>query len=114
MNIPTDVPSLVRGARHGMSQRAFAKAIGATQSMISRYERGLSSPPIDVVNSCMHIVHQSDGEVDHISVEELVLKVSTRLNGPNFRPLRLVIAQLIDGVTTGVAIKPQVTERGKK
>lgn len=114
MNTFTDVPSLIRGARQGMSQKSFAKAIGATQSMVSRYERGLSSPPVEVINSCMHIMHYSSSEVDQPSAEELALRVSSKLNGPDFAPLRFVIAQLIDGVTIRTAGDPQVGKRGKR
>lgn len=32
-----------------MTQEEFAKLIGTTQTMVSKYEKGLSAPPIEVI-----------------------------------------------------------------
>lgn len=113
MSLFNDVPSLIREARRGMSQRAFAQAIGATQSMVSRYESGVSSPPATVLNACMQLMHQSDAHAEVISAEQLASKVVRRLGKPGHARLRFVIAQLIDGVTTTSSSKRPIEGRNK-
>lgn len=113
MSAFTDVPSLIRGARRNMSQRAFARAIGATQSMVSRYERGMSSPPASVLNACMQLMHQKDVPAEGVSAEQLASMVMTNLGKPGHAPLRLVIAQLIDGVMMASGAE-RINNKGKK
>lgn len=69
--------------------------------MVSRYERGVSSPPATIVNACMHLMHHSDAHLENVSIEQLASRVVKKLEGPAFARLRFVIAQLIDDVTTG-------------
>lgn len=49
---------LVRRARHasGLNQAGFAKKVGKSQGVVSRYEQGHVSPPGEVVMHCMHIL----------------------------------------------------------
>lgn len=114
MSTFNDVPSLIRGARQNMSQRAFAQAIGATQSMVSRYERGVSSPPRMVLNACMRLVHHGDATSTSISAEQLATKVIQNLAKPKDARLRVVIAQLIDGVTMAPVADEQPILQGNK
>lgn len=96
-----------------MSQRAFAHAIGATQSMVSRYERGLSNPPAAVVNACMQLMHQEDASIGDISAEQLASKVINNLTKPGYARLRSIIAQLIDGVTIDISADRMIKRRTK-
>ncbi len=106
MSIFNDVPTLIKEARRGMTQREFAEFTGATQSMISRYERGLSNPPAEIINRCMHIVHQRGTELPSaITADQLATQIKERLQAPMFDRFRVVIAQLIEDVTLGVAEK---------
>lgn len=107
----SDLPSLVRQARRNQTQREFAKTIGATQSMVSRYERGVSSPPVGVVNACMHQMHTHGETADEMSVEQLASLVINRLGSPEFAAMRVAIAQLINGVSTGIQARQAKTKR---
>jgi LysR family transcriptional regulator, nitrogen assimilation regulatory protein len=55
------VGELVRTARGRRSQKEFADLLGVEQSSVSRYESGKASPPVSVIDACMHLVH-SDGD----------------------------------------------------
>jgi transcriptional regulator with XRE-family HTH domain len=50
--------ALVRRARrhNGDSQKEFARRLGKSQAVISRYEAGKVDPPGGVVMQCMHIL----------------------------------------------------------
>lgn len=51
---------LVQRARRasGLNQADFAKKVGKSQGVVSRYEQGLVSPPGEVLMHCMHILEK--------------------------------------------------------
>ncbi len=52
LNINWDTQALgqrIRGIRGKLSQREFAGKIGVTQVEVSRYERGMRTPPVDIL-----------------------------------------------------------------
>ncbi len=51
---------LVRHARRasGLNQANFAKKLGKSQGVVSRYEQGRVSPPGEVVMHCIHILEK--------------------------------------------------------
>jgi transcriptional regulator with XRE-family HTH domain len=51
----------VQRARHasGLSQANFAKKMGKSQGVVSRYEQGHVSPPGEVLMHCMHILEKN-------------------------------------------------------
>jgi LysR family transcriptional regulator, nitrogen assimilation regulatory protein len=52
------IGEIIRTARNGRSQKAFADLLGVKQSSVSRYESGRVSPPAAVIDACMQLVHQ--------------------------------------------------------
>ncbi|GLU33240.1 LysR substrate-binding domain-containing protein [Trinickia caryophylli] len=52
------IAELIRQARSGRSQKAFAALLGIEQSSISRYERGSAHPPAAVIEACMRLVRE--------------------------------------------------------
>ena len=63
-NMPNKLRSetalLIQRARHasGLNQANFAKKLGKSQGVVSRYEQGLVSPPGEVIMHCMHILEK--------------------------------------------------------
>ena len=59
---PPQAAGLVVAARRrlGLKQGEFAKCIGKSQAVVSRYERGQVDPPGEVIMRCMHIMSQSN------------------------------------------------------
>lgn len=89
---PADV---VKRARRCVNetQRAFAKRLNSRQSLISKYERGLVSPPSGILIHCMNLA----GVTINASTSELELHqlISQRLAGDDKAAARHVVAQLI-------------------
>src|SRR6516225_6405464 len=54
------IGEIIRKARNGRSQKAFADLLGVRQSSVSRYESGKASPPASVIDACMRLVHQTN------------------------------------------------------
>jgi len=52
---------VVRKARGllGLNQKDFAKLLGSTQPLVSKYEAGKVAPPSHLLMHCLHIVEQS-------------------------------------------------------
>jgi LysR family transcriptional regulator, nitrogen assimilation regulatory protein len=59
------IGEIIRTARNGRSQKAFADLLGVKQSSVSRYESGRASPPAAVIDACMQLVHQLNDENPH-------------------------------------------------
>lgn len=91
----TKVAELVRAARKGRSQKQFADMLGIRQSSVSRYESGKASPPVNVIERCMHLVH-TEVAVQVPSAEELANQIRVELAGPKFGHVRIALSQLID------------------
>jgi ribosome-binding protein aMBF1 (putative translation factor) len=58
--LPPNLATLVRQARieSALSQVEFARKLGKSQAVVSRYEAGNVSPPGEVVMHCMHILEK--------------------------------------------------------
>ncbi|TXI48876.1 MAG: helix-turn-helix domain-containing protein [Lysobacter sp.] len=75
---PTRLARLVRDARRSiaLNQADFARILGKTQSVVSRYEDGSVEPPGSVVMHCIHILERGldppgpDGNMALGAVEE--------------------------------------------
>ena len=89
------VEELIRAARNGRSQKEFADLLQIDQSMVSKYERGKASPPISVINRCMHLVHTSEGEAAP-SAEQLAERVRVTLADPDLGQVRFALSRLVD------------------
>jgi transcriptional regulator with XRE-family HTH domain len=88
---PAEIVYLARMAL-GESQRAFAARLETRQSLISKYENKVVSPPADLVIQCMNLLEGPDGGV---STEDLVMLVKQRLNGERMGQARQAVAQMI-------------------
>ncbi|MDQ8022201.1 MAG: helix-turn-helix transcriptional regulator [Moraxellaceae bacterium] len=89
------VGELVRMARNGRSQKDFAALLGVRQSSISRYESGSASPPVEVIEQCMRLVHTVEADRSP-TAEELAQRVRTALADPSHAEARLALAKLVD------------------
>lgn len=93
----TTVAELVRTARNGRNQKDFARELGVKQSSVSRYECGKSSPPLDVIEHCMRLVHTA--ATDHApTADELAERIRIRLAGAELGHVRIALARLIDAL----------------
>ncbi len=91
----SSVGELIRAARGGRSQKDFADLLGVQQSSVSRYEGGKASPPINVIEHCMRLVHTADGE-DAPTAEQLADRVRVALADPNLGHVRSALSRLVD------------------
>ena len=89
------VEEIIRAARNGRSQKEFADLLQVDQSMVSKYERGKASPPISVINRCMHLVHTAEGEAAP-SAEQLAERVRVTLSDPDLGQVRFALSRLVD------------------
>ena len=89
------VEEIIRAARNGRSQKEFADLLQVDQSMVSKYERGKASPPIGVINRCMHLVHTAEGEAAP-SAEQLAERVRVTLADPDLGQVRFALSRLVD------------------
>lgn len=93
--IISSVSELVRAARNGRSQKEFASLLGVKQSSVSRYESGKASPPINVIEQCMRLVH-TVGLDDAPTAEQLADRVRVALADPDMRQVRSALSRLVD------------------
>jgi len=92
----TKVKDLIRRARGKTSQKQFAKQLGKSQGLLSKYEKGLVNPPSDVIEKCLDILDvNTDAD---ISSEELAKRIRMELRGMDFSFTRKTIAALLDGI----------------
>lgn len=91
----TKVAELVRAARDGRSQKEFADLLGVKQSSISRYESGKASPPVSVIEHCMHVAH-TQGIIEAPTADQLAERVRMALADPGFDQVRAALSRLVD------------------
>ena len=103
--IISSVSELVRAARNGQSQKQFASLLGVKQSSVSRYESGKASPPINVIEQCMRLVH-TVGPDDAPTAEQLADRVRIALADPDMRQVRAAVFINIDAVPARSASRP--------
>ena len=88
------VQTIIRKARGESSQLEFAVRLGKTQGLISKYERGLVSPPAETLDQCMDILQMNTQ--DDISAEALAMKIKKKLQSPDSSEIRHAISVLVD------------------
>ena len=93
------VAELVRAARNDLNQKNFADVLGVKQSSVSRYESGKASPPINVIEHCMRLVH-TQGIAEAPTAEDLADRVRTGLADPGLDQVRFALSRLIDAFVT--------------
>lgn len=98
MTAVKSVEELVRAARNGRSQKEFADLLEVDQSMVSKYERGKASPPINVINRCMHLVH-TEGDDVAPSAEQLAERIRLTLAPSDLAQVRSALSRLVDAFT---------------
>ena len=93
-HLPTP-DDLVREARRRVceTQEMFAKRVGSTQPLVSKYESGGVAPPASVLMHCIHIL---DGGISEtVSEGQLAKLVKERLRGRDNAAIRGAVAKLI-------------------
>lgn len=88
----------------GMSQFDFGNEIGKSQSVVSKYEKGLADPPPEVVSHCMTIVMRHHG-IEDVSFEQIIQKLRRAKSLPTAPCLYQAIDVLIDSFALSANIK---------
>lgn len=67
-NFPTSQGELIKAARGGETQAAFAKRLGVNKSSLSRYESEKLGAPTNVLNYCLRAVADqlNDGQASAV------------------------------------------------
>lgn len=97
------VGELVRAARNGRSQKDFAALLGVKQSSVSRYESGKASPPINVIEHCMRLVHTASSNAPP-TAEQLADRVRVALADPDLGQVRSALSRLVDAFASEHAL----------
>ncbi len=90
-----NIPQLIKMARNGRSQAAFARELGVQQPTLSRYEKGEANPKAHVIEKCMRLVHWAD-QIPAPTVDELANKIKVQLGRNDQAQLRMALSNLID------------------
>ena len=89
---------IVRKAREfkGLSQQEFGRQIGRTQTVVSKYERGETPVPGEIVIQCMSLL----GVLDEVSpsADDVAELVRTVLGDPKKSKLRRAVAGLVRSI----------------
>lgn len=94
----TKVQNIIRDARGDRNQSDFARLLGKSQGLVSKYERGIVNPPADVLEKCMDILQMHNG--GDVNTETLAKRVRSELSAPEMAYARKTIAALLDGLRT--------------
>ena len=89
------VEELIRAARDGRSQKEFADLLKVDQSLVSKYERGKTNPPISFINQCMHLVHTAADD-DVPTADQLAERIRAALADPDLWQARSALSRLVD------------------
>ena len=93
------IPEIIKLARKrdDLSQVEFARKLGKTQALISKYEKGDVMPPGDVLQKCQDMIgmHKSSERTEDISAEELGKTVINNLNSKKAAKLRKALYVLL-------------------
>lgn len=87
------VSDLIKEARKPKNQADFARDVGKTQALISKYENGSANPPMSVVNKCLKIIH--DRNDSDVSSNKLAKRLK-KLNDPAHLHIRKVIESMLN------------------
>lgn len=91
------VRGIIKAARAGQTQHAFAAQLGIRQDLLSKYETGRVNPPAAIVETCMRLVHTGSGNIPP-SADAIAKKIRLELASPEFASARAAIANLIDAL----------------
>lgn len=80
-----------------LNQIDFAKKLGKTQSVLSRYESGSVNPPSEVIMHCMHILNISSTAENSDNVDEIIQKIKA-LSGEKHSDLRKALNIFLDNL----------------
>ena len=91
---------IVKRARlfSGLSQLEFAQQIGRSQTVVSKYERGGTAIPSEIVMRCMVLLGLLNG-MQAPSADEVAKLVRESLNDPNLSDVRRALAELVKSIT---------------
>jgi len=89
------VEELIRVARDGRSQKEFADLLKVDQSLVSKYERGKTNPPISFINQCMLLVHGAADD-DVPTADQLAERIRAAMADPDLRQARSALSRLVD------------------
>ncbi|WP_164557922.1 helix-turn-helix transcriptional regulator [Massilia atriviolacea] len=99
----------------GLSQEDFAKLLGKSQPMLSKYISGRAIPPTDVIILCMNRCgFQLSLE---ISASALADRIRTDFSGTAFADVRAAINQILDSISgpnDTITYQSSRLERAKK
>ena len=99
MRIDCNLSNIIKMARADTSQAEFASKLGKTQSQISKYERGQSSPPRDVVEYCLGLtMPDALAKIHTPSSDELSKLVKSELDGLENSNIRKMIYGVLNGI----------------
>ena len=93
------IKKIIKDARGQMTQAEFARYLGKSQGIVSKYENGSVSPPAAILEKCMALLQKSDKGED-ISSENLAKRIRAELKEPQLAYARKTIATLLDGIQT--------------
>jgi len=90
--------NLVKSTRQqkGMTQDEFAKFLGKTQPLVSKYEAGKVTPPADVILDCLELKEEEIGQ--DVSISDLTKEIKEKLAGDLNIRKRIMISNLIDSI----------------
>ena len=93
------VPGLIQTARarSGLKQQQFAKLVGTTQSLVSKYEKGTVHPPRRIIESCMNMVNVSE-QADDLSAKALARRIRLELSSSKFADFRRTLMYMLDSI----------------
>lgn len=91
------VKEIIRSARGELTQAGFAALLKTKQSLISKYESGNASPPANIIDKCMEIIHGKNIE-GGISLKALEVRMRKVLRGPTQAEARKAFAVILDSL----------------
>jgi transcriptional regulator with XRE-family HTH domain len=103
-----DIVSLARNCA-GFSQEDFGREIGKSQSVVSKYEKGLADPPAGVISHCVNILMGAKG-APSTSLDQLISRLRQTESLPTAPYLYSAIDAVIDAFSVGARLSPGKAE----
>jgi transcriptional regulator with XRE-family HTH domain len=99
------VREIIQNARRSLSltQAEFVgflkehHEVKTSQGLISKYESGMTNPPSDIIDICIEIIHDKNGDGD-ISLAALERRMKEVLRGPSQAGARKAFAVILDSL----------------
>jgi len=88
---------IVRQARllSQLNQEKFAKSLGKSQAVLSRYENDKVIPPSNIIMHCIHIMNNSS---DNSDIEQIITKIRS-LDGEQYIEIRAALNTILNSIT---------------